>query len=91
MGLEEGLLERISMGEIMSRHVERGPEGTRPLVKVYSRRRLEKLFDGFTDVETVQRQLMPEERPRRLRWVSSDWLGRVSGWNLILKARKPRA
>jgi ubiquinone/menaquinone biosynthesis C-methylase UbiE len=90
LGFEQGMLERISMGEIMSRYVERGPEGTRPLVKVYSRQRLEKLFREFTDVQTVQRQLMPGERPRRLRWIPTDWLGRVGGWNLILKARKPR-
>ena len=83
------MLNRFSMGEIMSRHVERGPDGTRPLVKVYSRKRIRALFRDFADVQVVQRQLMPEERPRGLRWVATDRLGRVAGWNLILKARKP--
>jgi glycosyltransferase involved in cell wall biosynthesis/SAM-dependent methyltransferase len=89
LGLQAGMLNRYSMGEIMSRHVERGPDGTRPLVKVYSRKRLRELFRDFADVRIVQRQLMPGERPRGLRWLSTGWLGSVAGWNLILKARKP--
>jgi glycosyltransferase involved in cell wall biosynthesis/SAM-dependent methyltransferase len=89
LGLRDGMLHRFSLGEIMSRHVERGPDGTRPLVKVYSRKRLRALFREFADVRIVQRQLNPDERPRGLGWVPTDWLGRVAGWNLILKARKP--
>jgi glycosyltransferase involved in cell wall biosynthesis/ubiquinone/menaquinone biosynthesis C-methylase UbiE len=91
LGLRDGLLNRFSLGEIMSRHVERGPDGTRPLVKVYSRKRLRQLFRDFAEVRIVQRQLVPAERPRGLGWVSTNWLGSVAGWNLILKARKPRS
>jgi glycosyltransferase involved in cell wall biosynthesis/ubiquinone/menaquinone biosynthesis C-methylase UbiE len=91
LGLKAGMIHRYSMGEIMSRNVERGPDGTRPLVKVYSRSRLRALFRSFEDVRILKRQLTPPERPRGLRWVPTCWLERVGGWNLVLKARKPRS
>ena len=45
------------MGEIMSRTVERTGNDARPLVKVYTKPRLRALFDGFTDIQIVQRQI----------------------------------
>jgi glycosyltransferase involved in cell wall biosynthesis/ubiquinone/menaquinone biosynthesis C-methylase UbiE len=71
IGLREGLLRKYSMGEIMSRSMERSDDAAaHPLVKVYTKERLRQLFDGFVDIEIVQR-------------------GKIMGWNLILKARKP--
>jgi len=90
IGLKEGQLGQYSMGEIMSRSVERSDNAAaRPLVKVYTKKRLMKLFDGFADVEIVQRQMVPAEVPRLLTWVPLPTLGKVMGWNLVIKARKP--
>jgi SAM-dependent methyltransferase len=90
LGLREGLLRNQSMAEIMSGHVEMGEIGAKPLVKVYTKPRLRSLFRGCTDVVVFQRQLTPAELPRVLRWFPLDLLQRVMGWNLIIKARKPR-
>jgi glycosyltransferase involved in cell wall biosynthesis/ubiquinone/menaquinone biosynthesis C-methylase UbiE len=91
LGLVRGMLEEHSMGEIMSRHVEITKNDARPLVKVYTRRRLRELFRGFTDIQIVKRQLTLPELPRPLRWIGLDAAGRLMGWNLIVKARKPHA
>jgi hypothetical protein len=78
------------MGEIMSRSVERSDHAAaRPLVKVYTPRRLRNLFTGFVDLEVVQRQMVAAEVPRLLTWVPLATLGTIMGWNLIIKARKP--
>ncbi|MCU1385402.1 MAG: methyltransferase protein [Acidobacteria bacterium] len=90
IGLKSGELMRCSMGDIMSRSVERSDNAAaRPLVKVYTARRLRNLFRGFTDLEVVQRQMVAAEVPRLLRWVPLPTLGTIMGWNLIIKARKP--
>jgi hypothetical protein len=89
-GLRETFLDRYSVGEVMSRTVERSEIGARPLVKVYTARRLRRLFGDFTRISIVKRQLIPAEVPRRLSRVPARWLGRVVGWNLIIKAYKPR-
>ncbi len=88
LGIKERLLEQMSMGEIMSRTVERSANDARPLVKVYTKRRAETLFNDFNRVEVLQRQLLAEELPAPLRWTlpASE---RRFGWNLIVKAAKP--
>ena len=86
-GVKEGLLDRISMGEIMSRTVERSANDARPLVKVYTKRRAADLFKDFEQVEVLQRQLLPEELPTALRWTLASSERRL-GWNLIVKATK---
>lgn len=91
LGMRDRQLEKWSMGEIMSRHVELNEGGQRPLVKVYTKKRLRALMSKFTDIEIVQRQLMPVERPWALRWIGADKLERFCGWNLIVKATKPKA
>lgn len=92
IGLRQGQLADWSMGEIMSRSVERSDNaGARPLVKVYTRRRLRELFDGFAGIEIVQRQMVGAEKPRFLQWVPLPLLGQLMGWNLVIKARKPQA
>ena len=87
LGVKQGLLQRVSMGEIMSRSVERTANDAAPLVKVYTEARLRALFKDFAAVEILQRQLLAEELPPVLRWTlsaSERWLG----WNLIIKATR---
>ncbi len=90
IGLRKGELETASMGEIMSRHVELSAHGGKPLVKVYTARRIRKIFSKFDDIRIYKRQLMPDELPPGLRWMAGV-AGRLMGWNLIVKARKPGA
>ena len=90
IGLKELELESHSMGDIMSYAVERSDNAAaRPLVKVYTRPRLRQLFDSFVDIEIVQRQMVHDEVPRLLSRVPVETLGKIMGWNLIIKARKP--
>ena len=86
-GIKDGLLDRMSMGEIMSRQVERSANEARPLVKVYTKRRAAALFQGFERVEILQRQLEAYELPEGFRWTlrASE---AILGWNLIVKATK---
>jgi glycosyltransferase involved in cell wall biosynthesis/ubiquinone/menaquinone biosynthesis C-methylase UbiE len=91
IGLKEGQLQDFSIGEIMSRSVERSEHGARPLVKVYTPERLRLMFGTFAEVEVVQRQMVAAEVPRLLTWVPLERLGSMIGWNLIVKARKPLA
>ena len=88
-GVKEGLLDRVSMGEIMSRQVERSANDARPLVKVYTKRRADRLFKDFAHVEIFQRQLEPQELPDGLKWTRSFAEERL-GWNLIIKATTAR-
>ena len=90
IGLKEGQLRKYSMGEIMSRTVERSDNAAaHPLVKAYTRGGLRRLFDGFVDIEIVQQQLEAAGVPRVLAFVPRRHLGVVMGWNLVIKARKP--
>jgi glycosyltransferase involved in cell wall biosynthesis/SAM-dependent methyltransferase len=90
VGLEEGQLLQRSMGDIMSEAVERSPNSSaRPLVKVYTTKRLRGLFEGFDNVSIVRRQMLAAEKPRLLKWVPLNTLETWMGWNLIIKARKP--
>ena len=88
LALKQGQIEKYSIGEIMSRHAELG-ENAKPLVKVYSKQELKKLFKQFTKISIVQRQLIAAELPRRLRWMPLETAGKLMGWNLVLNANKP--
>jgi ubiquinone/menaquinone biosynthesis C-methylase UbiE len=91
IGLKDNKLQIRSMGEIMSRAVERSDNAAaRPLVKVYTRDRLRKLFRGFEGIEIVQRQMLSVEKPRLLARLPTRILEHRMGWNLIIKARKPQ-
>ena len=87
-GLVRGRLANESIGAILSDSVEVSANDARPLVKVYSRERLLRLFAAFADVTIVQRQLTAAELPLPLRPFRSA-LERVAGWNLIVKGRRP--
>ncbi len=89
LGLKHDLLVSYSMGEIMSRYVEITENNAKPLVKVYTKPRLKRMFNKFNNVQILQRQMVREEVPRALRWLPLPWLGQLMGWNLILKAHKP--
>jgi ubiquinone/menaquinone biosynthesis C-methylase UbiE len=91
LGLDHDLLKSHSMGEIMSRYVEISQNDARPLVKVYTAARLKSLFEGFADRNVYKRQLMPSEVPAAMRWLRLDLNARLMGWNVIIKARKPRS
>jgi glycosyltransferase involved in cell wall biosynthesis/ubiquinone/menaquinone biosynthesis C-methylase UbiE len=92
IGLKEGQINEHSMGDIMSAVVERSDHAAaHPLVKVYTKRRLRKLFDRFESIEIVRRQMVHSEVPRLLGRVPVRKLGPIMGWNLIIKARKPFA
>lgn len=90
LGLKQSLLGTCSMGEIMSRYVEITENNAKPLVKVYTKPQIKKIFNKFKKIEISQRQMVSAEVPRVLGWVPLPWLGQLMGWNLILKARKPR-
>src|SRR5262245_18557052 len=90
IGLAQEALDTASMGEIMSRHVERSEHGAKPLVKVYTAKRLRRMFRDFDQISVVKRQLIAEEMPDWLRrWMSVELAGRLMGWNLVIKAHKP--
>ena len=90
VGLRDGELLQWSAGEIMSRIIERSDNASaRPLVKVYTKSRLARLFQAFSEIRIVQRQMVHDEVPRILAWVPVRFLGPLLGWNLVIKARKP--
>jgi len=91
LGLERDLLKNHSVGEIMSRYVEISQNDARPLVKVYTGARLKRLFDGFEGRAVYKRQLVPNEVPGAFHWMPIGVTARLMGWNVIIKARKPRA
>jgi glycosyltransferase involved in cell wall biosynthesis/ubiquinone/menaquinone biosynthesis C-methylase UbiE len=88
-GLVDAMLEQHSIGEVMSRTVEFSEIGSRPLVKVYSARRLRRLFGRFNHISVTKRQMVNGEVPRILARIPASWVARVAGWNLIVKATKP--
>lgn len=89
LGLRNAMLERVSIGEIMSQHVELSSHDQKPLVKVYTANRLRRMFGDFKNVKIYKRQMIAEELPARLRWFPLGLAGRLLGWNLIIKAVKP--
>jgi glycosyltransferase involved in cell wall biosynthesis/ubiquinone/menaquinone biosynthesis C-methylase UbiE len=91
LGLERGMLKHHSMGDIMSRHVEISQNDARPLVKVYTASRLKRLFDRFEPRVVYKRQLIASELPGWLTWMPVGLAGRLMGWNVVIKATKPRA
>jgi len=89
-GVVDTMLERYSIGEVMSRTVEFSEIGSRPLVKVYSAKRLRGLFRQFDGISVQKRQMVSGEVPRLLSRVPARWVARLAGWNLIIKAHKPQ-
>ena len=91
-GIKHDLLRTYSIGEIMSRKVEITENDARPLVKVYTARSLKRMFAGFEQRTVYKRQMVKEELPEGFeQWISLESAGRYFGWNIIIKATKPRA
>jgi ubiquinone/menaquinone biosynthesis C-methylase UbiE len=91
VGLRDRELAQWSAGDIMSRIIERSDNASaRPLVKVYTKPKLAWLFRDFSDITVLQRQMVHDEVPRFLSFVPVRYLGPLLGWNLVIKARKPR-
>jgi ubiquinone/menaquinone biosynthesis C-methylase UbiE len=95
LGLVSGELWRTrSMEQILSAGVERTSIGARPLVRVYSRWQMRRLFRaaGFRQRSTSVRHFRPEDTfvtataaGRRLVGQHSDAVGRVAGWYVIVR------
>ncbi len=90
IGFRNEQIKKFSMSEIMSRSVELSETGARPLVKVYNKSRLTKLFNHFEDLKIEKYQMMANEKPWPLFWLPVSLLGRFMGWNLVVKAQKSR-
>lgn len=84
-GLVEGRLRDNSIGELLSRTAEVSDNDARPLVKVYSRARLDRLLGAFGQRVITQHQLTAGELPLPLRPFRS-MLEPYAGWNLVAKA-----
>ncbi len=90
-GVKHNMLETYSIGEIMSRRVEITENDARPLVKVYTARRLRRMFKDFASHTFYKRQLISSEWPAGLRWIPAEPASKLAGWNIIIKATKPQA
>jgi ubiquinone/menaquinone biosynthesis C-methylase UbiE len=80
-----------STQEIMSRSVEFSEHEARPLVKVYSRKQVRKLFSLFSDVKVEIEQLTRAELRLFAPVISEPLFRRLQhsvGWNVIITARK---
>ena len=89
--LNAELFRGLTPGEIMSRHVEISENDARPLVKVYSRKQARELFSMFKEVKIQVEQLTREELRfigRLIPDASLRRLGKLVGWNVIIKAIK---
>lgn len=84
-GLVEGRLRESSIGEVLSRTAEVSDNDASPLVKVYSRARLDRLLGAFDERVITQHQLTAGELPLPLRPFRS-MLEPYAGWNLVAKA-----
>lgn len=90
LGLLRGKLLQESMADILRQHVEYSTSGARPLVKVYSRGEVQRLFGGFRRCEVGVHQLTLSflPLPRSLRQPIERLLEPLLGWNVIAKAEK---
>ncbi len=90
IGIQQQELPLRSMGWIMSGTVEISEHGQRPLVKVYTKKRLREMFRKaeFRRIRITQNQMVEGELPQKLSWIPISIARRVAGWNLILKAQK---
>jgi ubiquinone/menaquinone biosynthesis C-methylase UbiE len=90
-----GLLEERSMAGVLSRGVERSSIDARPLVRVYSPRRLRRMLTaaGFHDVETSVWHFKPGDSfltqflaarfPPLAQQAFTDKVARVAGWYVL--------
>ena len=60
-------------------------------MKTYTGHGLRRLFKGFDSRVVYKRQMILDELPEGFKWIPLDPAGRLAGWNVIIKATKPRA
>ena len=97
--LRGGLLRERSMAGVLASEVEYSSIGARPLVKVYTRRKLKTMLEdaGLRNIEVHARHFRFEDTPityplrksalaRRARLL--DRMGRAGGWYLVARAWK---
>lgn len=89
LGWRQGLLETMTIDEILSAHTEYSPSGARPVVKVYTAAQCRRMFRAFRKVRVRKRQLVRDEIPWPFGKVAPIGLmGRLLGWNLVVNAVK---
>jgi ubiquinone/menaquinone biosynthesis C-methylase UbiE len=98
-----GLVRERSMEGVLSSGVEYSRIGARPLVRVYTRRRLRRMMldAGFTGVSVHARHFRPTDTVLTSflsRFIASlrdrrflDRIGRRAGWYLVAKGSRPTA
>lgn len=89
IGLSQGKIFNHSIGHIMSESVEISENDARPLVKVYTARRLRQMFSRFSNIDVQKCQLTAPEVPAILKFLPLSTAGKLMGWNLVIKAHKP--
>ena len=101
--VRRGLIRERSMAGVLSSGVEVSSIDARPLVRVYSPRRLEQLMRaaGFAQVATAVRHFHPSDTPvtavlaARLKALGDpavlDRIGRLGGWYIVATGTKPAA
>jgi len=98
--IERQLFQERSMAGVLARGVEISSIGARPLVRVYSPGQLRRMLTraGFADVSAEVRHFHPGDtyitarlahRPAFRRRGTLDWIGRVGGWYVIGRGRRP--
>lgn len=90
-GILKGKLFKMNMNEIMSRFVEYSTSGARPLVKVYTKSEVQKMFNDFSRIETKVRQLTQEDFPFVGKFIPIpilNFFSRFIGWNIFIRAIK---
>ena len=90
-GLLRGELFKESIGEIMSRRVEYSETGGRPLVKVYTRAEVRRMFRIFRESWIQINQLTRHELRPFGRMLPDGLFQRLAhrfGWNLLITANK---
>ena len=93
-----GLWKTRSFADLISRYTEwdsQSVDNINPLTKVYSRRQVRRMFDGFSDVRLGTHYLRPGHFGPLARFLPllptavTRQLHQVIGWNLLVKAVKP--
>jgi len=90
-GVLKGNLFKMNMSDIMSRFVEYSTSGARPLVKVYTKKQVRKMFKDFSQIQIKIRQLTQDDFPYVGKFIpvsTLNFLSKFIGWNIFIRAIK---
>jgi ubiquinone/menaquinone biosynthesis C-methylase UbiE len=90
-GILKGNLFRMNMSEIMSRFVEYSSSGARPLVKVYTKKQVRKMFKDFSQIQIKICQLTQGDFPYIGKFIPVsilNFLSKFIGWNIFIRGVK---